>query len=89
MSIQGFVIFDESKHSALGTLFIFALICSECCCFASSTTGNDASATDMVANDPNLVNPPNKEGYGRNIATSISDDPGNIDFIYFIYHNKE
>ena len=31
----------------------------------------DDSQDSMSANDPNLINPPNKQGYGRNVRTDI------------------
>ena len=36
----------------------------------------DSSSKDMMEHDPNILNPINKEGYGANIPTSISETQG-------------
>ena len=36
----------------------------------------DESSKDMMEHDPNILNPINQEGYGRNIPTTVNDNSG-------------
>ena len=68
---QRTVTFNNGKTSILISLVFFSLICANCGCSAlngSGSTDDDASSADMM--DPNMINPPNKQGYGKNIPTS-------------------
>ena len=38
----------------------------------------DESSQDMMEHDPNILNPINQEGYGRNIPTTVSDTSGKV-----------
>ena len=37
---------------------------------------DDESSKDMMEHDPNIVNPINQEGYGKNVPTSVGDSAG-------------
>ena len=39
----------------------------------------DESSQDMMEHDPNILNPINQEGYGRNIPTTVNDNSGKFD----------
>ena len=41
-----------------------------------SVPDTEDASTDMMENDPNIINPQNNEGYGDNYPTSISDTKG-------------
>ena len=36
----------------------------------------DDSSKDMMEHDPNILNPINQEGYGRNVPTTVGDTLG-------------
>ena len=53
----------------------------------------DESSQDMMEHDPNILNPINQEGYGRNIPTTVNDNSGKfytfenlIHLRYYILH---
>ena len=86
MQIQRSV--KESKNNILLTLLFYSVIFVNCSCSAQTDQGspdNDASSTDMMGNDPNTINPPNKQGYGINTPTSINDNPGSMNVILAIF----
>ena len=38
----------------------------------------DDSSKDMMEHDPNILNPINQEGYGRNVPTTVGDTLGKL-----------
>ena len=65
--------------SCLSTMLVFCVVIQPIDAqgdLSGQDMAEDESSQDMMEHDPNILNPINQEGYGRNIPTTVNDNLG-------------
>lgn len=72
---------DSITFGCVRAIFVFCVIMQQIDAqgdLSGQDMAEDESSQDMMEHDPNILNPINQEGYGRNIPTTVSDTSGKV-----------
>ena len=72
---------DSITFGCVSAIFVFCVIMQQIEAqgdLSGQDMAEDESSQDMMEHDPNILNPINQEGYGRNIPTTVSDTSGKV-----------
>ena len=70
---------DSIIFSCLSAILVFCVVMQPTEAqgdLSGQDMAEDESSKDMMEHDPNILNPINQEGYGRNIPTTVNDNSG-------------
>ena len=73
---------DSIMFSYLSAILVFCVVIQQIDAqgdLSGQDMAEDESSQDMMEHDPNILNPINQEGYGRNIPTTVNDNLGKIE----------